>query len=78
MVRHPTVKQKPTPVGNGSREKLITYFSKYNSHSVDHLLMWLWAEGYRVVPHPVARRAKKYNGPTLIGSTHTARLAQNA
>lgn len=39
--------------GNGAREILEKYFAEQGlirSNAPDHLLAWLWAEGYKVVP----------------------------
>lgn len=44
--------------GNGALETVRRYFEHYSSNTpvvddilpADHFLMWLWAEGFKVVP----------------------------
>jgi hypothetical protein len=47
-------------LGNGAREVLQRYFEEWSSEEwphhglklgrVDHMLAWLWVEGFKVVP----------------------------
>lgn len=42
-----------TPKGNGAREKLQEYFSHdWDTELLryDHMLAWLWVEGFKIVP----------------------------
>jgi hypothetical protein len=46
------VKHSP---GNGAREAMQRYFAEWPSQElelgrVDHMLAWLWVEGFKVVP----------------------------
>ena len=36
--------------GNGARETLLRYFEGQTMEGVDHLLAWLWIQGFKVVP----------------------------
>lgn len=73
--------------GNGAREKALLYFREHitagevnTERKVDHLLAWLYTEGYVIVPidPQPARRGKAkptpYSGPVLIGTSHCAKL----
>jgi hypothetical protein len=42
-------------LGNGAREAMQRYFAEWPSQElelgrVDHMLAWLWVEGFKVVP----------------------------
>lgn len=72
--------------GSSARAKLIEYFNVSHgvgartTAEVDHMLAWLDSMGYVVTPvpgQPPARRGntkKKYTGPSMIGSSHVAKL----
>ena len=43
--------------GNGAREALQRYFEGQQLAGVDHLLAWLWINGFKVVPLDVKDEA---------------------
>lgn len=68
---------------NEARKKLIEYFGgtrTVGNMTVDHLLTWLYIEGYAVTPikpKKPARRAKRkiVDVSPWIGTSHNAKLA---
>lgn len=62
--------------GEIARAKLLQYGREWGFGNLDHCIKWLEQEGFILVSRdpPPARRGnkvKKYEGPTMLGKSHS-------